>query len=381
MYSIFPNFNELHANKRIKFLDINGEFFIYNVKDSLLIPINNLPKEFLGEVVKSIVPPVKTLILHTTSKCNFSCGHCYINAGNDSPEEMTSKEQSKIIKEFGEMGGLWVDLSGGEALLKKGIEDIIFSAREQKLRTFVLTNAGNLDNAQLKRIAPFIDGMAVSLDGLYDVNDKIRGQGTFINIVKGLEKIAENEIELSLTTLITSRSIPQLLEFPQFMEKYNVKTWSLVMPRPSGRFANNQEEINKSYELWDKRKKEGLLNSLHYKTKQRGILVILDHILVPNIKKKIDENSDNFVYNLYNKGRACWDNTLTIMPNGDIKCCLFFDGQIYNNVKKRSLRYIYQSEQRKIALAEFKKYPIDKCPFIEKSQLDLFNNKIRGEFK
>ena len=116
---------------------------------------------------------------------------------------------------------------------------------------------------------------------------------------------------------------------------------------------------------------QGLLNSLHYKTKQRGILVILDHILVPNIKKKIDENSDNFVYNLYNKGRACWDNTLTIMPNGDIKCCLFFDGQIYNNVKKRSLRYIYQSEQRKIALAEFKKYPIDKCPFIEKSQLDL----------
>ena len=68
-----------------------------------------------------------------------------------------------------------VDLSGGEAFLKEGIEDVIQEARNQRLRTVVLSNAVDINSKQLKRVAPFIDGIAVGLDGLYESNDKIRG--------------------------------------------------------------------------------------------------------------------------------------------------------------------------------------------------------------
>ncbi len=274
------------------------------------------------------------------------------------------------------MGGLGVDLSGGEAILKEGIEDIIQTARNQRLRTVVLSNAVDLNSEQLRRIAPFIDGIAVGLDGLYKSNDQIRGIGAFDRTINGLEEIAETGIELSLTTLITPESILQLLDFPEFISKYGGRHWSLVMPRPSGRFVGEKEKIEETYKLWGEAKNKGLLKELQEKSRRYNVSVILDHILVPGAKRRIEETSRDFIYEIYNKGRACWDNTLTIMPNGDVKCCLFFDGQVYDNVRNKSLQEVYESQRRKRALKEFLIYPVDKCPFVEENNLRDFESKI-----
>lgn len=375
--NFFPDFEGLQKDRRIKFLDVNSNLLIYNAKDSYMLKVDELPTEFSDQIIKTVFPPVKTLIMHTTYECNFGCTHCYLKAGKKNPEEMTSEEICRVITEFGEMGGISVDISGGEALLKEGIEDIIHTARDQRLRTVVLTNAGDIKEEILPKIVPYIDGMAVGLDGLYDANDSIRGKGTFKDIIKNLEKIHSHDIELSFTTLITPESITQLLEFPKFIEYYGGKNWSLVMPRPSGRFSEKRDIIDESYRLWDKYKAEGLLKNLHEETKNRGISVVLDHILVPGSKRRIEETSVDFIYDFYNKGRACWDNTLTVMPNGDVKCCLFFDDQIYDNVKHKSLREVYLSEKRMNALNKFKKFPIDQCPFLEYDKLKDFSNSIK----
>jgi MoaA/NifB/PqqE/SkfB family radical SAM enzyme len=376
MSFIFPDFERLHSERRVKFIKIDGKALAYNARDSFLVEVDQ-PASFLNEIVNATNPPVKTLILHTTYQCNLRCKHCYIKAGEKREDEMDYNELSRVVREFGEMGGLGVDLSGGEALLKEGIEDVIKTAREQKLRTVVLSNAANLDPEQLARISPYLDGIAVGLDGLQEANDKIRGENAFNRTVRGLEMISDSGIELSLTTLITPESIPQLTQFPSFISHYGGKSWSLVMPRPSGRFAGEEKEIERTYQLWETAKQNGLLRELQTQSKQNGITVVLDHILVPGAKRKVEETSKDFVYNVYNKGRACWDNTLTIMPNGDVKCCLFFDGQIYDNVKGKPLREVYESQRRDAALAEFRKYPIDKCPFVESEILRRFSERVK----
>ncbi len=369
-------FERLHRNKRIKFIKISGNLFIYNARDGFLTSIKEIPKEYSKEVIRVAEPPVKTLILHTTYECNLRCNHCYLNAGRRKTNEMTSKELSRIVTEFGKMGGLSVDLSGGEALLKKGIEEVIYSARNQKLRTTILSNAIEIDRDKLKRISSNIDEIAVGIDGLYGFNDKIRGRGTFNKIVAGLELISGEGIPLSVTTLITPESLTQLRSFPKFMEKYNVRNWSLVMPRPSGRFKQEREKIGETNLRWIEEKNKGLLEELYQETESRKINVVLDHILVPGEKRRIEKYSKSFVYHIYNRGRACWDNTLTIMPNGAVKCCLFFDGQIYDNVKGKSLLEVYKSPKRERALVEFKKFPVDQCPFLELDKLKEFENAL-----
>ncbi len=372
----FPDFERLHTNERVKFIDIDGNVFAYNVQDSYLVKIED-SQRFSQEIVKTPRNPVKTLILHTTYECNLRCRHCYINAGIKRPDEMGSKELSRIVREFGELGGLGVDLSGGEALLKEGIEDVIQTARKQKLRTVILSNAIDLNSEKLRKIAPFLDGIAVGLDGLYKSNDKIRGRGAFDRTVRGLEKIAKAGIELSLTTLITPESISQLVSFPEFISRYGGRHWSLVMPRLSGRFSGKEEKIEITQKLWNEARKKGLLKELQKKSHKYNVSIILDHILVPGAKKRVEETSRDFIYEIYNKGRVCWDNTLTIMPNGDVKCCLFFDGQVYDNIRNKSLREIYGSQKRERILKEFSKYPIDKCPFVEKNILKDFQRKTK----
>ena len=270
----FLDFERLHAVERVKFIEIDGRVFAYNVKDSYLVRVGNF-KAFSSEIVKTPSNPVKTLILHTTYECNLRCRHCYIDAGLKRSDEMSSKELSRIVREFGEIGGLGVDLSGGEALLKEGIEEVIQIARNQRLRTVILSNAFDLDSEQLRRIAPFIDGMAIGIDGLYSSNDEIRGRGAFNRTVRGLEKIAEAGIEVSLTTLITPESIPQLTDFPEFMARYGGRHWSLVMPRPSGRFSGEEEKIEKTYKLWEEARNNGLLSELQVKSHQYNICICL----------------------------------------------------------------------------------------------------------
>ena len=372
---IFDNFERLRLLGRVNFIEIDGKVFAYNVRDSYLVEIS-APERFASEIIRVVSPPVKTLILHTTYQCNLNCKHCYLNAGNEKQDEMSSKELCRVVSEFGDMGGLGVDLSGEEALLKEGIEDVVETAREKKLRTVVLSNAVDLDPIQLRRIAPYVDGIAVGLDGLYDSNDAIRGKGSFKRTVVGLERIAEAGIELSLTTLITPESIPQLAQFPEFISRYGGRSWSLVMPMPSGRFAGKEDNINEAIRLWEEAKRKGILKEIHAQSRKSNVTVIIDHILVPSAKRRVEETARDFVYEAYNKGRACWDNTLTIMPNGDVKCCLFFDGQVYENIRNKALKEVYKSSRRESALAEFKKYPVDKCPFVEKHQLEKFERGL-----
>jgi len=191
-----------------------------------------------------------------------------------------------------------------------------------------------------------------------------------------LERIAEAGIELSLTTLITPESIPQLAQFPEFISRYGGRSWSLVMPMPSGRFAGKEDNINEAIRLWEEAKRKGILKEIHAQSRKSNVTVIIDHILVPSAKRRVEETARDFVYEAYNKGRACWDNTLTIMPNGDVKCCLFFDGQVYENIRNKALKEVYKSSRRESALAEFKKYPVDKCPFVEKHQLEKFERGL-----
>ena len=98
MFYPFPNFEWLNRNKRVKFLDISGKIFAYNVKDSYLVQVNN-QREFSKEIIKTSIPPVKTLILHVTYECNLKCRHCYINAGPKMTYEMDVNELSKIVNE------------------------------------------------------------------------------------------------------------------------------------------------------------------------------------------------------------------------------------------------------------------------------------------
>ena len=96
-------------------------------------------------VTRCVSPPIKTLILHITHLCNLFCKHCYINARRGArldaiPEGLETQRIISVLEEFSQMGGLVVDFTGGEPLLRSDIWEILSCAKDRRLWATLLTN-------------------------------------------------------------------------------------------------------------------------------------------------------------------------------------------------------------------------------------------------
>lgn len=56
----------------------------------------------------------RSLHIYTTNKCNLNCPHCYMFSGKKAEGELTSEEIIRLFKDYSNIGGKNVTLSGGE---------------------------------------------------------------------------------------------------------------------------------------------------------------------------------------------------------------------------------------------------------------------------
>lgn len=86
-------------------------------------------------------PTLWSIQVEITGKCNERCIHCYIpNSYKDDGIHMPFSSFRKLIDEFSEMGGLYVTLTGGEALMHKDFAKMLRYCREKDLQITVLSN-------------------------------------------------------------------------------------------------------------------------------------------------------------------------------------------------------------------------------------------------
>ena len=120
------------------------------------------------------MPPTDTVIA-VTFRCNCRCTMC--NIWQAPPcDEMRPEEYRRLPPSLRD-----INLSGGEPFLREDLPDIVRVLREAcpRARIVISTNGLLADTIremmrELVRIAPGI-GVAVSLDGLGEIHDRIRG--------------------------------------------------------------------------------------------------------------------------------------------------------------------------------------------------------------
>lgn len=133
--------------------------------------------------------PLQT-VLFINNDCNLRCKHCCVD--KDSQRISKSYEQIKTELEYSyKLGSRFVDFEGGEPTLwgeeGKNINDLINLAKQIGFfSTTVTTNAQK----------PFgwvnADSLWVSLDGIGEFHDAVRGKGTFDTAIKNIEDYAKS---------------------------------------------------------------------------------------------------------------------------------------------------------------------------------------------
>ncbi|MDP7110315.1 MAG: radical SAM protein [Myxococcota bacterium] len=128
--------------------------------------------------------------LMATLRCNLTCTMC--RTCYDQEQELDTDEVRQLIDQVADWGVPIFNLLGGEPFLRRDILPILTHAHYRGLITTVTTNGTLLDDRAIEALAPlFRVHLNVSLDGLEQTHDRIRGAGVFAKATRAIRQLAE----------------------------------------------------------------------------------------------------------------------------------------------------------------------------------------------
>lgn len=163
---------------------------------------------------------IDSAYLNLTTACNLFCKHCFIDAGTPRRNELHTQELSCVLSEIASIGAKKVVLTGGEPLVRSDFREVVdfaFGYVPRGIGTLSLvTNATLVDDGLAKFIARRFKKINVSIDGIEQANDAIRGTGSFRKTVDGLRHlVASGARPTAFITLTKSNlsTVDQLIAF------------------------------------------------------------------------------------------------------------------------------------------------------------------------
>lgn len=182
-------------------------------------------------------PSLRYLELQLTSRCNLRCRHCYI--GDSAPGELSAVQVRSVLKEFEEMQGLRVLLTGGEPLLHTRFDEINEMLPDLFLRKVLFTNGVLLKKDVLKRLK--VNEIQVSIDGMSAAHDALRGPGTWDVAIEAVRRALDAGFEVSVSTMVHPGDLGDFDAMEQLFRSLGVKDWTVDVPCASGRLKDDRE--------------------------------------------------------------------------------------------------------------------------------------------
>jgi Fe-coproporphyrin III synthase len=152
--------------------------------------------------------------LIVNDRCNLACEHCRV--GSKIGKDVSYEQILDGMKLFHQKGIRSLFLVGGEPCIwkddEKNLDDIVQMARKIGFKTVTIYTNGTLP------IQTDADIVFVSLDGLREVNNKLRGE-TFDKVIQNISQSRHPNININAT--INSRNEHQLESFCEYINQIN----------------------------------------------------------------------------------------------------------------------------------------------------------------
>jgi mycofactocin biosynthetic radical S-adenosylmethionine protein MftC len=282
-----------------------------------------------------------------THKCNLSCIHCLSDSRKEYPGELSLEECKGIVDQLAALKVFEINFGGGEPLLKDYFLPLVDYIHTKGIVTCISTNGTLLTREIVDLLAEnSLVHLQVSLDGATpEVNDRIRGKGTFPRIIKGIELLASRHVSFSINTVVTSLNYLNLTDLQALAGSYGANL-RVSRFRPSGRARASWDKLKLSAEQL-----EGLSEWLG------------DH---PGIL-----TGDSF-FSISGKGRrelgldmcgAC-KMTCCIDPVGSVYPCAFMQTEEFcgGNIRKTTFKEIWDSSPVFLRFRKLEPASCKRCP-------------------
>ena len=146
---------------------------------------------------------------HITHKCNLRCSHCYqeeyeCDLGRGSLENIFY-QYIEFLNHHNYRGH--INFTGGEPFVSKDIFYLLDLCEKNKISFGILTNGTLLDTELVKKLSTYekLSFVQISIDGIKEVHDKIRGNGNFEKAFETFRLLRKNHIQ----TISTQETVSQ----------------------------------------------------------------------------------------------------------------------------------------------------------------------------
>ncbi|MBN9754623.1 Mycofactocin radical SAM maturase [Pseudonocardia sp. Ae406_Ps2] len=181
-----------------------------------------------------------------TYACNLACVHCLSSSGRRDPRELSTAEAKAVIDELQRMQVFYINIGGGEPTVRPDFWELLDYAIAHDVGVKFSTNGVKLDKARAAQLAAtdYVD-IQISMDGATaEVNDYVRGPGSFDTAITALENLAEAGFKHpKISVVMTRENVDQLDEFKAIADKYGAQL-RITRLRPSGRGADVWDELH-----------------------------------------------------------------------------------------------------------------------------------------
>ncbi len=175
---------------------------------------------------KNCIPGNLLFQWHITERCNLRCAHCYQDQslGSELPRDgllAIHEQYLRLLEQWRKAGNRvrgHVTVTGGEPFTHRDFEVLLEClANHHQAHTFgILTNGVLIDPPRarwLRKLRPAF--VQVSLDGLPETHDRLRGAGNFHEVLKGISHLRKAGI---YTVVSFTAQRGNFREFPQLVE-------------------------------------------------------------------------------------------------------------------------------------------------------------------
>jgi selenobiotic family peptide radical SAM maturase len=303
----------------------------------LLAPLSRIRRDFLPEFrsTNAFEPfeyaDIFALQWHVTNACDLHCKHCYDRSNRDPmPYDMALS----ILDDFYDFCSRMnvrgqVTFTGGNPLLYPDFFKIYKDASEKGFGVAILGNPTPRD--QMDKLIGIVKPVffQISLEGLEEHNDFIRGPGHFQRSLVFLDQLRQMDIYTMVMLTLTHDNIDQVLPLGELLTgRADFFTFNRLATVGEG----------KSLLMPEKKRFSAFLREYEEAAKQNPILGLKDNLI--NIVRKEKEIELFGGCTGYGCGAAF--NFVSLLPDGEVHACRKFPSLI-GNIKKDSLFDIYHS--------------------------------------
>jgi len=278
-----------------------------------------------------------------TLKCNLYCAHCLSDAGVASENELTTEECRELVDQLTALKVFQVNIGGGEPFFREDFLDLLGYCHEKGLVTCVSTNGMLIDDGLARRLSKLkMLYLQVSLDGATpEVNDPIRGKGTYKKILNAIECLAWQGAAFSINAVLTRTNYPQLDTLRDLAKEYGAEL-RVSRFRPSGRGKESKDILGPD---------KGQLESFAYWLENHDLVRTGDSFFCLTSESRRRKGLDMC-------GAA--KMTCCISPTGDVYPCAFLQERpfLVGKIRDDSFKNMWDNS---LVFARFRNLNVETC--------------------